>query len=530
MSSDERSSPENGIWLCHLCSTIIDKDEKKYTVKKLKKWKEAAEQAPDVNKTERKQPVIYAIIGLLLATLIAVIIWGVITNNNVESLDENLDDFIALQENPLITKEINPEKAALSYKTGLQLFKETLFGSAAKEFEKAITEQEKITGVDSFEVGIVYLMLGLSRHYSGNSIRDDGGDAVSAITCAIQIFEQQKDYLDLAYAYNIQGIVFFDKGEEYSIRAKEQAINSVNALMRYAPEAINVVETYIDSIGTSSSCFSEPYDYDSLYRACSSLLILQDNYELLGLISWQGNDFSEAFYYLNLALVTDSCLASADSALATYEHSSDEELNEAISFYLSFKQEYIDARKKQVKIYMVNSKEDDVDCGSFVIGDIYFSVGTASILTSRAKTELDLGFPEIALSDYLDAEIIWKTFPEGERYNISSTYRGLALTILKIAETANDSKSGLNERKKEIMEYTDLAIYYDKQLYGESFPRTASSLQVKGFICLAYNDNEDAIQCYQEAKNIYEAWGMDKYAQECQNRITQIVSDNNKYQ
>lgn len=43
MTRDERRDISNGIWLCSSCSTIIDRDENKYTVELLKKWKEIAE-------------------------------------------------------------------------------------------------------------------------------------------------------------------------------------------------------------------------------------------------------------------------------------------------------------------------------------------------------------------------------------------------------------------------------------------------------------------------------------------------------
>jgi len=41
---EERSSIENGIWLCQTCAKLVDNDEKKYTVSLLKHWKEQAEQ------------------------------------------------------------------------------------------------------------------------------------------------------------------------------------------------------------------------------------------------------------------------------------------------------------------------------------------------------------------------------------------------------------------------------------------------------------------------------------------------------
>lgn len=43
MSADQRSDVSNGIWLCHSCASLIDKDPAKYTVDILKQWKAQAE-------------------------------------------------------------------------------------------------------------------------------------------------------------------------------------------------------------------------------------------------------------------------------------------------------------------------------------------------------------------------------------------------------------------------------------------------------------------------------------------------------
>lgn len=44
MTSNERKSMNNGIWLCQNCAKIIDSDESKYTTKLLEVWKSTAEQ------------------------------------------------------------------------------------------------------------------------------------------------------------------------------------------------------------------------------------------------------------------------------------------------------------------------------------------------------------------------------------------------------------------------------------------------------------------------------------------------------
>lgn len=44
MTPDERKHADNGIWLCQSCSKLIDTDEIRYPVTKLKEWKKAAEE------------------------------------------------------------------------------------------------------------------------------------------------------------------------------------------------------------------------------------------------------------------------------------------------------------------------------------------------------------------------------------------------------------------------------------------------------------------------------------------------------
>lgn len=51
MTREERTSAENGIWLCQTCATLIDIDEKIYSVKTLQEWKKKAEQRAEINQT-----------------------------------------------------------------------------------------------------------------------------------------------------------------------------------------------------------------------------------------------------------------------------------------------------------------------------------------------------------------------------------------------------------------------------------------------------------------------------------------------
>lgn len=43
LSSDDRRSPDNGIWLCQNCAKLIDNDPSRYTEKLIRAWKEVAE-------------------------------------------------------------------------------------------------------------------------------------------------------------------------------------------------------------------------------------------------------------------------------------------------------------------------------------------------------------------------------------------------------------------------------------------------------------------------------------------------------
>lgn len=45
LTSEQRSSPENGIWLCQNCAKLVDNDSARYTVELLREWKNEAENA-----------------------------------------------------------------------------------------------------------------------------------------------------------------------------------------------------------------------------------------------------------------------------------------------------------------------------------------------------------------------------------------------------------------------------------------------------------------------------------------------------
>src|SRR5215475_4993322 len=45
LTSEERSGPDNGIWLCQTCGKLVDNDSSRYTAETLREWKLLAELA-----------------------------------------------------------------------------------------------------------------------------------------------------------------------------------------------------------------------------------------------------------------------------------------------------------------------------------------------------------------------------------------------------------------------------------------------------------------------------------------------------
>lgn len=55
LTSEERSAPENGIWLCQTDAKLVDNDQARYTVEALRGWKEQAEAAAQRELEQRLQ-------------------------------------------------------------------------------------------------------------------------------------------------------------------------------------------------------------------------------------------------------------------------------------------------------------------------------------------------------------------------------------------------------------------------------------------------------------------------------------------
>jgi hypothetical protein len=58
LAPEQRTSPENGIWLCQSCGKLVDNDEARYRVEVLKDWKEHAEStaARELEQRLRRNP------------------------------------------------------------------------------------------------------------------------------------------------------------------------------------------------------------------------------------------------------------------------------------------------------------------------------------------------------------------------------------------------------------------------------------------------------------------------------------------
>jgi len=56
LSQEDRKSINNGIWLCHRCAALIDKDPDKYTVDKINKWKSEAERLASLELEKKQKP------------------------------------------------------------------------------------------------------------------------------------------------------------------------------------------------------------------------------------------------------------------------------------------------------------------------------------------------------------------------------------------------------------------------------------------------------------------------------------------
>jgi hypothetical protein len=53
----ERTSVDNGIWLCQTCASLVDRDEQRFTVDILKGWKATAEAAASTEVGKTSQPI-----------------------------------------------------------------------------------------------------------------------------------------------------------------------------------------------------------------------------------------------------------------------------------------------------------------------------------------------------------------------------------------------------------------------------------------------------------------------------------------
>ena len=497
-------------------------DEQQKLLKVVKKYTEK-------NRTTKRAAIATALVALVL---IAVILFTQYINSwkQLEQLNKGIqllnDGFQSIREGQnsiLAINEIDPEKAAITYKSGMESYRGQQYGTAAKQFEEAIAEQEKITGAGSSEVGRIHCMLGLSRIYSGNVFKDNGNDAISAFNRAIQIFKQNNDLLDLARCYYFLGTAYFEPDDMHLNRAKEQVENSIKLLDEYYSEEGKLLVYSFDN-NTELRFFTDSYDYETIYRASNYYHLLQEDYNLLGKIAQKSDSYSDAFYYYNKALKMNALFLNADYALASCDYSDSVEINNSeIKSYLNGKTVgTILESSKKIKVYSFDVENSQINFEEFTYEQVYASADTATILTNRAMSEITLGQAEIAAEDCSDAIDIWNELPFSSRTNISYSYNSLVLSYLGIAEKSKDPEAYLEEREQELKDYVDTAVTYDLELYGTTHPRTAYSYETKGVVYSVFGEKDIAIESYQEAVKIYKALNRDQNVKYCLERINEL--------
>lgn len=446
---------------------------------------------------------------------------------SVQHLSGNADDYLEHKESIQPEFKIDPIKAVMSYNTGVELYNSYHFESAAVQFERAITEQEMITGAGSTEVGIIYYMLGLSRLYAMHILDNSGEDAISALNHAIQIFEKCGDTFKLARCYYQLGIAYFETGGTHLNRAVEQVNHSIQVLKDYHPDEVlmyRISDQDSNSLDYYMNAFCD--DYETIYRDRNYFMLLQDNYHLMGKICSRLPDMDEtSFYFFNLALDMSANLFAVDYAFALCVSSDRVKIENAeIKEYVE--QLDFDSLDKTETIKIYSCEEEDgvivIDVDQYEQITVCASVDTATLLTNRAMSEDNYGFYILAAEDCMTAFEIWDQIPYSSWGNKSYTYSNMIIAQIGIAVNTDDFKTSLAEKKEELVDYADTAAMLDTDFWGESHIRTAYSYETRGYLFTALEELDTAIKSYEKAAAIYEAAGDEERAQSCRDMVDMI--------
>ena len=396
------------------------------------------------------------------------------------------------------------------YEAGLVLYDNGEYENAAIAFEQAIGEQEKISGVNSNEVGVILRKLGKARVEAGKIVSDDGNGAIDAFSLALAIFRSNDNNdmdLGVAFCYNDIAQAYSNISDDhYSQLAINNAEKSINEILKFfGPEKFSIdVFSLLDGVYDYGSII-QGIDYYETYllSLCSS--ILSDNFYLLGGIIDDSRDYQAASLYvynnaLKFAIYRELLWGSLVSMAKTTGTELDDEEIEEIIQQIQIIDEERNGEPIQIKVFDIdingsdfkNFGLNDLDFDSYHMYSMYASADLAMILTSRAAPELFLGYQDQASEDCNNALKMWERIGFPERWHIASTYIGMA--------ALSCHESDLQKFK----EYTNSAISYDRILYGNYSLAVAADYYFQGIsYMLVFEDYVAAKDSLVQAQSIY---------------------------
>ncbi|MGB4610609.1 MAG: tetratricopeptide repeat protein [Saccharofermentanales bacterium] len=456
------------------------------------------------------------IFEFLIFPLIVTIIGGIVLDyffgvdkKNVVNIDKNLTQLLNRSIDYMDIKEIDKSKASAAYRTGMELYEKRDFKNAAIKFEEALREQGKLTGAYSDEIGIIYCMLGLSRIYY-NNYSENGDDAITALTSAQVIFKENENQYMLSKSFLYTAVAYFEMGFSHLNLAKENVEQCIAILNECVPNEIKSMEYTFDSKTVifphidNEKKMSE--NGELLYRFSQILFINREASNLLGKIHYRQGNPAYAFYNFNSALYFSAVQSSVDYHLAvttTLDKTIQNFPEDVVEYIQGIDINDILSRSVECKIYQLDSDVGINSFEKFKIYDLPFSSHTATYLSNRAMSEIDLGCLDKAITDCEDALTIWNHLSISDRSNISYTYKYLTVAILMKNVDAINAGRFPDEDKKELLKYLELAVDYDIELYGDSHLRTADSYYNQGLLQSLFGDFETAYDSFQRAKDIY---------------------------
>lgn len=422
-------------------------------------------------------------------------------NSGIASIIETMNGLESSRLN-----RIDPERTAVTFQTGMEQYESHRYTAAVASFEEAVSEQEKLSGADSWEVGNTYCMLGLSRVYAGDVLSADGHDAVSAFQTARVIFERKGDLLGIAKCDYYLAFAYLSMGSNYLNTVLEYLQNSTNELSSYCPpEAVQLAyqmpsgERMIKS--TFDNGLSLEENAELVCRLCLFYSWMQKDCELLGRFYFTARQPEQAVEQFNKALELNSSLLQAESMILTIQGDSvaDAELHS----FLDTVKESGGILSDTVTVEMFNTsggEGESTETGYTLT--VARSTDIASLLTRRAVSVFVMGKEERAIADCRLALDIWNSVPFSERTNASFTYTYLALASLYPSQWVIETSKIPEEKRQELLGYMEYAIQIERELMGADSVRYANILYSRGMIRIILEEYEAGLNDWREAYSI----------------------------